>query len=272
MEVTGVFYNAMEADVVLDNGKMHYLSFGKGDKTLVMIPGLRLSGIEGAARVIAMYYKIFAREYRVYMFDRKDNIHDGYTIHDIAEDTVEAINKLGLKDIYLFGASQGGMISQDITINHPELIKKLVLAVTLSRNNETAQNAVGHWIELSENDDLYEIAMDYTYKGFSEAYLKKYKAFIPMFIKSQKFMPKERFIILAKACLTCDTYERLNEIKCPVLVLGGGKDKIVSGEASIEIAEKIGCEYYIYEDLSHEAYNEAKDFNKRIYDFFKKDN
>ena len=265
-----MFYNAMEADVILNSGKMHYLSFGKGDKILVMIPGLRLSNIEGAARVVAMYYRIFAKEYRVYMFDRKDDIHEGYTIHDIAEDTVEAINKLGLKDIYLFEASQGGMIAQDITIDHPELVRKLVLAVTLSRVNDTVKDVIGHWLELSKNGDLYEVAKDYTYKGFSESYLKKYKAFIPFFVKTQKFMPTERFMILAKAILTCDTYERLNEIKCPVLVLGGGKDKIVSGEASIEIAQKIGCEYYIYENLSHEAYNEAKDFNKRIFDFFEK--
>ena len=57
-----------------------------------------------------------------------------------------------------------------------------------------------------------------------------------------------------------------------VLVLGGGQDKIASREASVEIAEKLGCEYYIYEDLGHEAYSESKDFNRRIYDFFKKEN
>ena len=81
-------------------------------------------------------------------------------------------------------------------------------------------------------------------------------------------MPVERFIKLAKACLTCTTYDNLEKIKCPVLVLGGGKDKVVTGEASREIAEKLNCECFIYEDLSHEAYNEAKDFNTRIYNFF----
>ena len=265
-----MFYNAKEADVAVNNGKIHYLSFGTGKKNLVMIPGLRLSDIAGSSRILAMYYRIFVKGYTVYVFDKKDKITEGYTIHDIAEDTIEAINKLGLKDIYLYGVSQGGMISQDIVINHPELVKKLVLAVTLSKNNETVKNVVGNWIKMAKSGDLTEVAKDYTYKGFSEAYLKKYKAFIPLSIKTQKFMPCERFLILAKACLTCDTYERLNEIKCPVLVLGGGKDKIVTKEASIEIADKLGCDYYIYEDLSHEAYNEAKDFNKRIYEFFER--
>ena len=263
-----MFYNAKEADVQLKDGKMHYISFGRGDKTLVMIPGLRLSAIDGSSKIVSMYYRIFAKEYTVYMFDKKDNISEGYTVHDLAEDTVRAIEVLGLHDIYLFGASLGGMISQDIAINHPTLVRKMVLAVTSSRTNETIRHVIPHWQELAEENNLIGVAEDYTYKAFSESYLKKYKLLIPLSMKTQKFMPKERFLILAKACLTCDTYDRLGEIICPVLVLGGGKDKIVSGEASREIAERLGCECYMYDELSHEAYNEAKDFNKRIYNFF----
>lgn len=71
-------------------------------------------------------------------------------------------------------------------------------------------------------------------------------------------------------CLTCNTYERLTELKCPVLVLGGREDKIVTGEASEEMAEKLGCEIHMYEALGHAAYEEAADFNTRIMEFLKK--
>ena len=37
-----------------------------------------------------------------------------------------------------------------------------------------------------------------------------------------------------------------------------------------EIAEKIRCEIYMYERLGHAAYEEAKDFNERIYKFLRK--
>ncbi len=263
---------AREGAIELSDGKMPYITFGNGPKVLVMIPGLRLSGIEGSAKIAAWYYRIFAKEYTVYMFDRKDRLPETCTIHGLAEDTAEAMERLGLKNAYVFGASQGGMIAQDLAIHHPELVRALALAVTLSRSNETIERVIGHWIELAENPDgrqgLRAVAEDYMLKGFSEAYLKKYKAFLPLAVRLQKTMPKDRFIRLARACLTCSTYDELAGIKCPVLVLGGGKDKIVTGEASREIAEKLGCECYIYEDLSHEAYNEAKDFNRRIFDFF----
>lgn len=58
-------------------------------------------------------------------------------------------------------------------------------------------------------------------------------------------------------------------IQCPVFVIGGMQDKVVNGEASIEIAEKLGCKIHMYEDLRHAAYEEAKDFNQRVYDFLR---
>ena len=73
--------------------------------------------------------------------------------------------------------------------------------------------------------------------------------------------------ILAKACLTCNTYEDLDKIKCPVLVLGGRQDKVVTGNASEEIAAKLGCKIHMYDSLGHAAYEEAKDFNRIVYDF-----
>ena len=54
-----------------------------------------------------------------------------------------------------------------------------------------------------------------------------------------------------------------------MFVIGGQQDKIVSGKASEEIAEKLDCKIYMYENLGHAAYEEAKDFNKRIYDFLR---
>ena len=85
--------------------------------------------------------------------------------------------------------------------------------------------------------------------------------------------PKDlrRFGILARACLTCNAYEMLDRIQCPVFVIGGKLDKVLSGEASEEIAEKLGCKIYMYEDLGHSAYEEAPDFNDRVMEFLKEE-
>ena len=51
-------------------------------------------------------------------------------------------------------------------------------------------------------------------------------------------------------------------------IIGGKKDRIVTGQASIEMAEKIpGCRLLMYEGLGHGLYEEAPDFLKVVADF-----
>ena len=116
---------------------------------------------------------------------------------------------------------------------------------------------------------MKRLVEDMAVKLYSDAYVKMYKPFLPLLTLLQKPKDVKRFIILAKACLTCNPYVELEKIQCPVLVLGGGKDQVVTGEASVELAEKLGCKLHIYEELGHAAYEEAADFNRRVYEFFR---
>lgn len=264
-----MLYNLKKETVNIDNTTMDYIVFGKGKKPLIIIPGLSLNRVKGAGASLAYMYRIFAKEYRVYIFDKKEMIAEEYTIKEIAKDTAYAMKILGISKAYVFGVSQGGMVAQYLAIDYPELVEKLVLGVTLSKQNEIVKNAVEKWIQFAGNGDLDSFVEDMLVKMYSPQYIKKYRMLIPLMIRMSKKADLRRFVILAKSCLTFDTYEELYKIKCPVLVLGGKQDKVVTGKASEEIAEKLGCEIYMYEELGHAAYEEAKDFNKRIYNFFK---
>ncbi len=265
-----MFYHAKNKTLHLGTTTMDYVTFGTGTRPLVMIPGLSIRGVKGAAASLAYMYRLFAKEFKVYVFDRKAEIPEGYTVREIASDVAEAMRLLDISNADIFGVSQGGMIAQYLAIDHPELVHKLVLAVTLSRNNETVERVIADWISMAEQGDYDGFVQDMLYKMYSDAYIRKYRLLLPIAAKFSKPKDFGRFIILAKACLTCDTYDELDKIKCPVLVLGGRQDKIVTGEASGEIAEKLGCECHIYEELGHAAYEEAKDFNQRIYEFLRK--
>jgi pimeloyl-ACP methyl ester carboxylesterase len=123
--------------------------------------------------------------------------------------------------------------------------------------------------KLNEAKVECELALDMAEKMYSDAYVKRYRPFLPLLTLLQKPKDVDRFIILAKACLTCEAYQLLDQIRCPVFVIGGKKDKVVTGEASEEIAEKLGCEIYMYENLGHAAYEESKDFNLKVYNFLR---
>ena len=123
---------------------------------------------------------------------------------------------------------------------------------------------------MTELGDFKTLVLDMAEKMYSDEYVKRYQLFMPLLTVVQKPKDIKRFLILAKACLTCNVYDSLEKIQCPVFVIGGKQDKVVSGKASEEIAEKIGGEIYMYEKLGHAAYEEASDFNQRVFGFLKK--
>lgn len=260
-------YHAKERSLTLAHAQMDYITFGSGAKTLIMIQGLSTRSIKGAAASLAFMYRIFAKEYTVYLFDRRQNISGDITVRDLARDIADAMDALGLSNADIFGVSQGGMIAQYLAIDRPDLVRKLVLAVTLSRTNKTVTDVIDRWIAMTERGDMKALISDMAEKMYSTAYVKRYKPFLPLLTILQTPKDVPRFITLAKACLTCDTYDRLGEIRCPVLILGGAKDKVVTGEASEEMAKKLNCQIYMYNELGHAAYEEAADFNRRVYDF-----
>lgn len=262
-----MLYGAKEQKLTASGMQFDYIRFGSGKKPLIMIQGLNTRGIKGAALSLAYMYRIFAKEYTVYLFDRRPVVYDGITVRDMAADIASAMDALGLKNADVFGTSQGGMIAQYLAIDRPDLVRKLVLAVTLSRNNDTVKQVVGDWIEMAERGDMKRFVLDMAEKMYSETYVKKYRPLMPLLTILQKPKDVKRFVILAKSCLTCDTYDILDKIKCPTLVIGGKQDKVVSGVASEEIAEKLGCALHMYENLGHASYEEAQDFNQMVYDF-----
>ena len=263
-----MIYNVKEDRIKIGDIEMDYITFGCGTKTLIMIQGLNTNGIKGAGLSLAFMYRIFAKDYKVYLFDRRADITSDITVKDLASDVALAMDLLKITNADILGVSMGGMIAQYLAINRPDLVHKLVLAVTLSRNNETITSTINNWIDLTTKADYKTLITNMAEKMYSAKYLKKYRTFLPLLTLIQKPKDKQRFIALAKACLTCNTYEQLEQIKCPMMVIGGKEDKIVGGKACTEIAEKTRCRIHMYDSLGHAAYEEAKDFNQKVYVFF----
>lgn len=263
-----MLYNLKEGVLDFGRGKCRYISFGRGAEPLIMVQGLNTRGIKGAGASLAVMYRCFAKKYRVYLFDRSEELPEKATIETLASDLAAAMDKLDLKSAYVLGVSMGGMIAQHLAISRPDLVKKLVLAVTASRCNPTMDGAICEWVRLTREKNFRALIRDMAERMYSEKYLKIYKPFLPLLTLLQKPRDEERFIKLCEACLTVNAYENLSCITCPTLVIGGGKDKILGGDASLEIASRLGCEIKIYEELGHAAYEEARDFNLCVLKFF----
>ncbi|MBU5424797.1 alpha/beta hydrolase [Tissierella pigra] len=265
-----MFYGAKEGKVEIGATDMNYVTFGRGQKNLIIIPGLGdgLKTVKGTKILLTVMYKLFAKEHKVYFFSRKNYIEEGYSTREMAEDQRIAMENLGIQNAYVMGISQGGMISQYLAIDYPQMVDKLVIGVSVSKQNDNMQKVIKNWIALAKNNDYKNLIIDTMEKTFTENRLKKYRLLYPIVTKVGKPKDFNRFIIQANACLHHNSYDDLDKIKCSTLVIGGDSDKIVGENASKEMAERINkSKLILYKGLGHGAYEETKDFNRQVLRF-----
>lgn len=245
--------------------------FGNGEKPFVILPGLSIHSVMGAAEAVEQAYQPFTEEYTVYLFDVTRDIKEGYTVRNMAEDTAAAMKTLGIEMADIFGASQGGMMALYLAIDHPELVNKLILGSTLSKPNETYVRIIEEWEALAAEKKETELLESFVDNVYSKATLVAYRDFL---ITSNQGVSEEeyrRFLIQAEACKRFDCYNELSKVQCPVLVLGCEGDRIVTPEGSEQIAEALHCEIYMYDNqFGHGVYDEAPDYKEKCLEFLRK--
>ena len=258
--------------VTVDHWDMDYVAFGEGAGKLVVLPGLSdgLATVKGKAWVLSLPYRKYLRDFTVYLFSRKNDMPEGYSIGDMAGDQVLAMRRLGLDRACLLGVSQGGMIAQSIAIRHPEAVDRLILAVTAPNANDVVREAVSGWIGMAGRGDHAALMADTAGRMYSAAYLRKNRWLFPLLARLTKPASYDRFLVNARAILGFDARGELPEIRCPTLIIAGSDDRTVGSGAAGELHRGIaGSALYVYDGLGHGLYDEARDFYDRVLAFCK---
>ena len=114
-----------------------------------MLPGLGdgLKTVGGTALPMALIYRMFAKDFTVYMFSRRDCLPAGHSTRDMARDLKDAMDALGIEKADILGVSMGGMIAQWLAIDYPDRVGKLILTVTAARPNGVLEGSIKEWME-----------------------------------------------------------------------------------------------------------------------------
>ena len=93
----------------LSDQGVDYVTFGKGDKNLIIITGLSLQRLNDLSNlaIYSLFYR-YAKEYKVFIFDRRDHIEEGVSIEDMADDLYHSLEVLHIANASIIGISQGG--------------------------------------------------------------------------------------------------------------------------------------------------------------------
>ena len=141
-------------------------------------------------------YRLFAKEFTVYVMSRKRNIPENYNIQQMAADMHKVLRSVGVEKTSVVGVSMGGMIAQYLAIDFPEFVERLVLAVTLARPNDVVKERCHAWIKSAEQKDYAAIMKDSALHSYSDQYLRKNKLMLNIISKIGSPKNFDRFITL----------------------------------------------------------------------------
>ncbi len=253
--------------VKIGNTDMYYVAFGEGTKKLIALPGLSdgFWTVQGKAWLLSGSYKHFFKDYTVYMFSRKNEIPEGYSIKEMADDQAMAMNNLGIDKAIVMGVSQGGMVAQYLAANHPELVEKLILVVTAPYANDTIKKVVTKWIEMTTTSTHTELMLDTAEKVYTKEFKEKNKKYLSLLARFTKPENYDRFCKNANAILNFDARDELKKISCPTFIMSGNCDNTVGNDAPYELKEGIpNSEIMIFDGLGHGLFEEDKDFYDKV--------
>lgn len=245
--------------------EMDYAVFGAGRIPFVILPGMSLHPVTPSAQAVAARYSQFLDKCRCYLFDRRRNLPEGFSVQDMAEDTVAVMRALGIADAFVFGASQGAMMAMTIAARHPELVGRLALCSTAARPSERTVDTMSAWISLAEAGDAVALNNAIFSRVYSPGFRARYEGAFAALAREGTQAEMREFAVSAKATMTFDLWRELSEIKCPLSVFGVDDDTVLGGQGVKDIATRLGCDPFIYPGQGHAVYDEAPDFPDRLH-------
>lgn len=257
---------------ITDGIEMKYIEFGKGTKPFVILPGLSLKPVTDEYRSVVAAYFLISSGYKVYLFDRRENIPQKYTIEDMGKDTAAVMKKLGISGASLFGVSQGGMIAMYIAADYPELVSELIIGSSAFKHTVASEEIISEWIKLAKEHMSRELTDSFLENVYSTRVCKMMREVMVGDRAVYSTKEFERFEILANAARNFDLSSFLGRIKCRTFVLASEGDRIFGCSQANEIADRLGCRRYIYgKEFGHAVYDEAPDYLLKIKEFLDMD-
>jgi pimeloyl-ACP methyl ester carboxylesterase len=244
-----------------------YACFGNGTRNLVVFDGLDFRHKPPSGIVLRMstgYLMGLTNDYRIYFVSRRPGLPPGYSLKDMSDDYAVMIkNKLG-GAVDIIGVSTGGGIAQYFAIDHPDLVRRLVLVMTGCRQTEQGKELLRKVADLARKRKRRAaqalLGTAIIRKGIARHFFKWF-----MWLMAPLLIPGDPSdgIVEIEADDRYDLSDQLNRIKADTLVIGGEEDFFY---AIRETAAKIpNARLVLYPNLGHNAmFARSRQFGQEI--------
>ncbi|NVM38139.1 MAG: alpha/beta hydrolase [Candidatus Lokiarchaeota archaeon] len=246
--------------VTVNNISMNYEIHGEG------FPIVMITGLSFCLRIWdKSLIDELSKKFKVILFDNRGagqtDIPEGeFTIKMMADDTVGLMDILNIECAYVLGFSMGGMIAQEVVLNYPQKVEKLILWGTACGGRKSIPPDLAVYkLLIGAIEDLTpeRLAKSTIPLVFTRDFIKNNPEYIND--KIQRILkcriPFSSYARQAKAMFNFNICRRLKKIYTPTLIMQGKHDILVPPQNSEILAELIpGARLIIFENSGHAIY------------------
>jgi pimeloyl-ACP methyl ester carboxylesterase len=229
---------------------------GDGEPLLLIqgMSGTHLAWGEPFASDLERDFDVVAYDHRG--IGRSDRVDDPFSIVDLAQDAAALLDALGWGSAHVVGISMGGMVAQELALNHPERVRTLTLGCTYcgGEGSALAPQATIEKLSTGMTSGDRELAIRTGFElNVSEAFAATDGAY-ETFRAMAKSLPAPVPVIMLQmqAIAQHDTSARLPALDRPTLVVHGDQDLMLPVRNGRLIASLIpGARLEILEGVGH---------------------
>jgi pimeloyl-ACP methyl ester carboxylesterase len=234
--------------------QLAYADEGRG------FPLLLIHGLAGDHGAWAPQLAAWRGRFRVIAPDnrgagRSSQVDEPVSTEDLARDMLGLLDHLGIETAHVVGRSMGGAVAQHMALVAPQRIQSLALCASFARLDPLGDRVLSNMREVLEWTGSWAAHARHSVQNFVSA--RFFNAHPERVAAIEGLIGGETrlaacYVRQNHACLQHDTLSRLGEIRCPTLILAGGRDPICSLTATRWMSERIpGAHTVIFEDSSH---------------------
>jgi pimeloyl-ACP methyl ester carboxylesterase len=250
---------------------MAYKTIGQG-QPLIMIMGSGSTMDLWPPEVLLR----LSSEYEVVIFDNRGMGHTtappgNFSIIQFADDTAGLMEALRIKKANVLGWSMGSFIAQELALNHPDKVDKLVLYASDPGGSHAITPSIEVIKELTDTSGTpSDRGMRLFGLLFPEEWLKGHPDFYKQFPIPNETSNPENIVRQNEAIERWPgTYDRLSNLSQPALIIVGAQDRIAPPENSLILAERIPDSWLIrFKGAAHGLiYQYPDEFSRIVMDF-----
>jgi 3-oxoadipate enol-lactonase len=168
-------------------------------------------------------------KFKVLRFDTRghgdsDAPEGKYTLELLAADAVALMDALEIDAVHFVGLSMGGMIGQNLALDHGDRLKSLALCDTAAVMPDEVQPIWQQRIAAARKKGLQDQVDETLERWFTPEYLSHNSPEVEMIRRQILATPVAGYIGCSEAIRNLDNLKRLSEITLPTLIIVGEED------------------------------------------------